>query len=293
MNWMLVAHRSELAKDGDYVLLQAGADQVAAINLEGEIIATDNVCKHRGARVLSGTHGNGPLVCSYHGMKGRATVARQYLTAWVGDFLFVGDGGSSLDAELGELRAQVEFLSTLIDKRHSFDMLPMPCDWRVAVENTLEDYHVPTVHPDTFGKLGLKLTDTERYGKNSLAGYALTDARTVKSLTALQRYFEQGKPEHYFHIFLYPHTTLSSVGGFSFSLQHYLPNGGFTMLHSRLYAAKASVQAPDLGWFYAEAAAFNRTVFAQDSAVCAKVVGQGTFLTPAEERVAWFREAAK
>lgn len=291
MNWLLAAHRTELQQHGNYVVLDSGADQIAALNLEGEILATDNICPHRGARVLPGSHGQRPIVCPYHGLTGKAAIGRQYLTQWIGDWLFVGDGVTRIEDDLDDLGPLLAGLSHRITRRHSFEVMPMPCDFRVAVENALEDYHVDSVHPDTFGKLKMRLDAMDRHGRNSGAIYTLEDERTVKGLSAFAKHFEDVQPDHYFHIFLYPYTAISSVGGFSFSVQHYLPDGNFTRLHTRLYAGKSRPEAPNYSWFFDEAADFNRRVFEQDSAICVKVIGQGTFLTKNEERVRWFREA--
>ncbi|MGB7588177.1 MAG: Rieske 2Fe-2S domain-containing protein [Solirubrobacterales bacterium] len=293
MTWLLAAHRSELAKPGDYVVLHSGSEQVAVFNFEGETYATDNLCPHRGSRILPGTHGSRPLVCPYHGLKGKTIIGSQSLTQWLGDWLFVGDGSTKIEDDLGDLGPLLSGISKRISRRHAFDMMPMPCDWTVAVENTLEDFHVPSVHQDTFGKLGLIPEAMERHGRNSVALYQVGDERTVKGLSAIAKHFEDVRPDHYFHIFLYPFTCLSSVGGFSFSLQHYMPSGGYTQMHTRLYAGRMVREAPDYGWFFDEAVGFNRMVFAQDTEACSKVVGQGTFLTEAEDRVKWFREARK
>ena len=293
MNWLLAAHRSELAAPGDYITLQAGPDHIACFNLDGNVYSWDNVCRHRGARVLQGTHGNKALTCPYHGLTGMATVGEQYLTQWIGDFLFVGDGSTRIEDDLNDFGPLLTGISKMIAGRHSFEQLPMPCEWKVAVENTLEDYHVATVHADSIGKLRLKLDSTDQHGKNSGALYTIEDPHTVKGLEAMAKYFEEVRPSHYFHLFLYPYTCLSSVGGLTFSLQHYLPSGGYTNLHTRLYGAKTKPGAPDMRWLYDEATSFNRLVFEQDAAICARIVDDGTFLTASETRVQWFRDAHK
>lgn len=293
MTWQLVAHRSELAKPGDYVLLSAGAEQLLAYNQDGTIIISDNRCLHRGSRIFSGTHGNAPLTCPYHGFSGDAIQKAQMLTAYVGDWLFAGDGGTRIEDDLGDLAPVLAGISEKIHRRHAFDKMPMPCDWKIAVENALEDLHLPTVHPDTFGKLGLKAFTTTRHGKNSVAHYAVTDDRTVKVLTSISKHFKDVDPLAYFHILLWPGTCISSVGGFTFSVQHYLASGGFTQLHTRLYSSKVKDRTPNMGYFFDEAAAFNRLVFQQDSIACANVVGEGTYLTENEQRVKWHRDACK
>lgn len=291
MNWLLAAHRSELANKGDYVLLSGGSEQIAVLNLDGQIIACDNVCPHRGAKVFSGPCGSQHPVCPYHGRRGEAAIGTRYLTAWLNDWIFVGDGSTRLETELGDILPLVAGISDKIGRRHSFDVTPMPCDWRVAVENALEDDHIPMVHPDTFGKLKLELGEMERHGNHSVAKYAIGDSRTVAALGRFAKHFRDVDPASYFHIFIYPGTCISSVGGFSYSVQHYLSNGGFTSFHTRLYQPKLAADAPNYDWFFNEATQFNRQVFEQDSAICARVVGEGTILTENERRVLWFREA--
>jgi phenylpropionate dioxygenase-like ring-hydroxylating dioxygenase large terminal subunit len=96
-----------------------------------------------------------------------ATVGHQYLTQWLGDWLFVGDGDTTLEDDLGDLGPLLYGLSQRITARHGFDLMAMPCAWNVAVENTLEDYHVESVHRDTFGKMGMKREGMEQHGPHS------------------------------------------------------------------------------------------------------------------------------
>lgn len=292
MTWSLIAHRSELEKPGDYVLLTAGAEQSLAYNHAGTVIVTDNICLHRGARVFSGLHGNAPLVCKYHGFRDDKALKAEALTAWVGDWLFYGDGSTTIEDDLGDLLPIISGISENVGKRHAFDLLNMPCSWDVAVENTLEDLHVRTVHPDTFLKLDLQLQAATRHGRNSMAAYKVGDERTVRHLSGMAKLFENVQPDTYFHILLWPYTCISSVGGFTFSVQHYLPSGGFTALHSRLYQGRTKASAPYLGYFFDEAVGFNRMTFQQDAEICQRVAGRGTYLTEAEQRVKWFREPA-
>ena len=106
--WHLVAHRSELARPGDYVRLDWPLGELALFNDEGAVIAFDNLCPHRGARYFVEDAGSGRIACPYHGWGFRdgelriplrqtfeaAEIAEArlntYRTAWCGDFLFVG-----------------------------------------------------------------------------------------------------------------------------------------------------------------------------------------------------------
>lgn len=288
MTWTIIAHRSELSKPGDFV----NVGGIAAVNHDGNIVAWDGICAHRGARVFDETHGNRPLVCPYHGFKGDAVIGDRYLTAWVGDWFCVGDGSVSLAEQFGGVMGILDGASSAIRRRFSFDSFAMSCHWSTAVENTLEDLHVPSVHPDTFHKLDLRLIGMDQQGKNSVAFYNVGDAHTVRGLTAMSRYFDGARPGEYFHLYLWPHTCLSSVGGFSYSLQHYFPSAAWTQFHTRLYVGPVRGDAPNLDYFFEEAAGFNRKVFQQDAAICARVVGKGTRRTESEKRVQWFRNVS-
>lgn len=285
--WVLAAHRSELSSPGDYVALPVGEQGIAVFNHCGEIVAIPNSCPHRGNRLFDGM-GNRLLVCGYHGWGAAAIVSKaiRYLTAWVGDWLFVGDGSVRLDLQLGGIEDALAVGARI--SRHSFDVIPMACDWTVAVENALEDLHVPHVHPETIGKLGLELVEQGAFGKNSLALYTITNERIVKQLAPFAT-----SPDSYFHLLIYPWTCLSSVGGLTYSLQHYFPNGAATTLTTRLYGSLPLSAGGDdaVGFLYEQARAFNKRTFEEDAAICSRVSGRGYHLMPGEDRIRWFRAA--
>ena len=56
--WHLVAHRSELANPGDFVRLDWAAGELVLHNDEGEIVAFDNLCPHRGGRFFTEDRGS-------------------------------------------------------------------------------------------------------------------------------------------------------------------------------------------------------------------------------------------
>lgn len=193
--------------------------------------------------------------------------------------------------DLGALRPLVNAVAENVGQLHDTLTLPMACDWTVAIENALEDIHVPLVHRTTFHRLRLVSEGMEQHGRHSVAYYRVTGEEILKGLRAIARYFPHGDPEHYFHLFLWPNVCLSSVAGFTYSLQTYEKKGKKTLLTSRLYAAKTTERAPGMGPFLDQAAEFNRKVFDEDARVCEAVRGTGEFLTDAERRVRWFREA--
>lgn len=196
--------------------------------------------------------------------------------------------------DLGTFRQTVEHAVSRVASLHSEQTIEMACDWRVAIENTLESAHVDHIHADSLAKLGLQCTDMIRSGRNSLQQFRITDARALKGLRAILPYVEGINAwNQYFHLFLYPHTCLSSVGGFTYSLQNYFPTESGTTLLTRLYLPHVRVGALDLAFYFDSAAKFNRQVFEEDAELCSKIslrcVGQ--MMRPPLKRLEWFAEA--
>ena len=170
----------------------------------------------------------------------------------------------------------------------------MRCDWRIAIENALEDVHVPHVHKDSLARLGLRIREMTRYGNNSVAIYDITDKRSLRGLHALSRFFVVSDPGTYYHEFYYPNKCISSVSGFTFSHQTYIPLfNGHTSLVTELHSADMVEGAPELTWFFDNAAKFNKQVFEEDARMCERVHIRGLKgnVSPALRRLAWFTEA--
>ncbi|MEE3852332.1 aromatic ring-hydroxylating dioxygenase subunit alpha [Gordonia sp. LSe1-13] len=79
--WLFVAAEAEIAEPGDYVTITFGTRSVIVTRDDaGRVRAHHNVCRHRGARLVTEPGGStGTIVCSYHswtyGMDGRLLYA--------------------------------------------------------------------------------------------------------------------------------------------------------------------------------------------------------------------------
>jgi choline monooxygenase len=170
--WQMVAHESQLAAQGEYVATSAAGFPIIVVRGEGGAIrAFHNVCRHRAGPLADDGHGKceGQLVCRYHGWRyaldGRLASARDFGPAsgfdprdyalvplrcesWRG-FVFVN---MEMDAvplaqALAPLIAKTADLDigTLHLARHTTH--DIACNWKTYVENYLEGYHIPLVHP--------------------------------------------------------------------------------------------------------------------------------------------------
>jgi phenylpropionate dioxygenase-like ring-hydroxylating dioxygenase large terminal subunit len=171
-SWQIVCHISSIPKPGDYMTLDLGADSVVAVRAaDGAIQTFHNVCRHRGSRLLEGG-GNcrAHITCPYHGWSYRLSgelvgvparetfpgldrtqfslkpVRSQVLMGFV--FVCVAGNPPPLEQIWGS------FLDEFAPHRFE-DMQPLgpfyiehwDCDWKVAMDNYLESYHVPIGHP--------------------------------------------------------------------------------------------------------------------------------------------------
>ena len=171
--WHLVAHASRLRAEGDHVVGDcAGLPVLAVRGADGVLRVFHNVCRHRaGPIALCDGRGARSLRCRYHGwtygLDGMLRSAPEMhasehfdptairlpqmaVREWQG-LVFVAtdearaapfeDLVAGIDARIGDQRK----LAGYGDHRHaSWDIA---CNWKVYVDNYLEGYHVPHVHP--------------------------------------------------------------------------------------------------------------------------------------------------
>jgi choline monooxygenase len=166
--WHFVPHGSQLAEPGDHVVIEAaGVPLLAVRGQDGAIRVLHNVCRHR-AGPLATQDGRGArlLRCRYHGwsysLDGRLVAATDTppdcgidasriclpearCHVWHGlVFAAVGDAPAAQDW----LADVVPPSNELAQFRHlARDVYEIDCNWKVYVDNYLEGYHLPHVHP--------------------------------------------------------------------------------------------------------------------------------------------------
>jgi len=164
--WHYVCHAGRIAEPSSYFACETdGLPALVVRDSDGELRAFLNVCRHRGAELVSGEGRRQTLQCPYHawtyGLDGRLRSAPRAdetdlgglqllplrLESW-GPFLFVNaDPGAeplSIDVDLPFDPAELVF--------HSRVDYTLAANWKIAVENYLECYHCPVAHP-AFSKL--------------------------------------------------------------------------------------------------------------------------------------------
>jgi phenylpropionate dioxygenase-like ring-hydroxylating dioxygenase large terminal subunit len=320
-NWHLLAHRSELADARDFLRFDIAGREVVLHNDGASVIAFDNRCPHRGARIFDGDYGQERFLCRYHGWsyaKGRVFVADKaqfdhcsldQLTLanlelqWIGDLAFVAQAPKlTLDEQLAGLGPMLEALSRNMTTRWDFNRYVYQCDWRIALENALEPYHVTGIHPTTLNTLKLTTGTNDFYGRNSVWSSPLGDERIARRLKSLSRLFSlEHQYEGYQSIYLFPFSMISSTFSYSYSVQNFLPAAAMEQTHftSRLFTGRLapSVKPELITSFMDSSADMNRKVFEEDHEICQRVPADSwssaapRFWASSEEKLVHFRQS--
>ena len=172
--WHLVGRVDEWGTAGDFRVFDLCGESIIVVRDEnGEVHAHANTCRHRGTRLLDGTGNCRKIICPYHawtydldgklfGLKGMEKTANFVhaenglipvrLQSWAG-FVFVclDEHTEDLPSWLGNLKeefAPYRFERYRCVRRVEYDLA---CNWKLYIENAMEDYHTPTVHRSSIG----------------------------------------------------------------------------------------------------------------------------------------------
>jgi len=187
--WIWAAtHISELPRDGSYKLFdQLGESIIISRGKDGEIRAFKNSCRHRGAALLLAPTGRAPrFVCPYHAWgysldgelksvpderdfaclnKAELSLLKVRCEVWNG-FVFINfdDHAAPLSEFMAPLAAKSEnFPFENLEFKECYTRV-LDCNWKVALDNFIEIYHVNTVHVKTL----VPILDTRSFAPSLL-----------------------------------------------------------------------------------------------------------------------------
>lgn len=186
--WQYVCHENQIPEAGDsYTTEVSGNPIIVFRDVKEEIKAFYNVCKHRGGPLAIKKGTKTVLQCQYHGWTYLDDGSLRGIPDWNLVELFdEKDFGlepfeisvwqglifarvNPSDLELSDLLQGIEDriaplnLSSL--QFHSEHLYEIECNWKVYIDNYLEGYHIPIVHPELANLLDYKayVTETEKW----------------------------------------------------------------------------------------------------------------------------------
>jgi phenylpropionate dioxygenase-like ring-hydroxylating dioxygenase large terminal subunit len=288
--WHPVTTVDRLARPGDFLTTELLDHPLLLRNMDGELCCFLNVCAHRHSRITSLERGHSQeLRCQYHGWEynregrtGRIPDAQSFrpwdrdnaclrkfrVETW-DEMVFV-----CLDPSSPSL---AEFLAPLPQSWGAAFAPPyrlaaawhqdFPCNWKVVLENSLESYHVPVVHPTTFGDMPPEAACAhdldERYTTFRTTGPA------GRLLYWALRTAGQPMTGAYEHVAVHPHLTFVRVDSFRIA-QWVLPTSPATSrCLSILYCVRGRGPLAALltRCWQAKVERVSRRVFQEDAAI--------------------------
>jgi choline monooxygenase len=181
----------------------AGEPIIVVRDKEGVLRAFSNVCRHRAGPIALGSGCKNVLRCQYHGwtytLDGRLIgtpdvegveffdrstmgMVPLRLEVWE-DFIFVS---FHLNADDEPLESLATYLGKIPEQARGFQFAGLQlaerrdyvinCNWKVYVDNYLEGYHIPIVHPSLFREL-----DYPKYWTETKRMYSIQHAPVKRS----------------------------------------------------------------------------------------------------------------
>ena len=179
-DWLCVARSGDLPEAGQFQTVQAGQESVIVVRQrDGGLRAFLNVCRHRGARVCAEESGQVGryLRCPYHAwsyeLNGRLAAAPNLarmpdidrterglvpvaLREWLGyAWICLAAAPPSFEERvMGAVSGRLGSVSAIeayrlealaVGRRIVYDVA---ANWKLIVENFMECYHCPTIHPE-------------------------------------------------------------------------------------------------------------------------------------------------
>lgn len=311
-SWQYVCHISEVAKPGDYATLDLKRDSILVMRGKDDVLrAFMNVCRHRAAKLLDGS-GNcrARITCPYHGWSydlsgelkgipaektfpgvekeklGLKEIEFEILSGLV--FARVIPGGPTLRESFGDM-------ADILASYRLEEMVPAgkpwieswDCNWKIAVDNNLENYHITIGHPGLNRMLDSDLTGVINehgvaYSKSVLKGIPSAN-RAERMYQHLAKDAFQDLPEDarktWTFFSLAPNIGLDIYPD-SFDIFQILPMTGETcVMRYPIYVrpakdGDAGRELKALQWLNAR---INRQVGAEDRELCERVqLGMGS-----------------
>ncbi len=231
--WHYLGALDAVREPGACLRGQVGGAPVFAVRGEDdELRAFYNVCRHRAGPVANDGCKAGLLRCAYHGWTYNLDGSLRGTPQFTGVedfqrenyglrpirigifanmvFVCLDPDAPGLDVFVQGLRERMASIDIASKSFHSREVYVVESNWKVYVDNYLEAYHVPHIHPKYSEALDYRHYATQVYDWYSIQHTPLTDdADYYLEL----READGSRPNEAFYAFLFPTTMLNVIAG--------------------------------------------------------------------------------
>ena len=228
--WQLVGRTADVAQSGDFFTADVGDNAIVILRDKEQLRGFYNVCLHRAGPVATGCGRRNTLQCRYHGwtygLDGRLLRAPEMegvqhfqpedmhlvpiaVATW-GPLVFANLDGKAppLHDVLEDIPARVSGFRCEQMRYVMRKEWEIACNWKVYVDNYLEGYHLPVVHPGLHKEL-----DYDNYSVEPRRYFSIQHAplRPVHAGNAGERRYDPAKSEDgaALYVWLFPNVMLN------------------------------------------------------------------------------------
>jgi choline monooxygenase len=288
-SWQLVGRAQQVAETGAFFTAEMGCESVVVLNDGNALRGFHNICLHRAGPVAHGCGRRQTLQCRYHGwtygLDGRLLRAPEMegtegfrtedfrllpvQVAALGPLVF-----ANLDLKAPPL---AHFVDDIPARSARFGMDDMryvmrkswtiACNWKAYVDNYLEGYHIPVVHPGLHKEL-----DYDAYRVEPHRYWSLQHApmRPVAASGGARAYAPATGGEQAQYYWLFPNVMLNVyLGQLQTNVVRPLGPDACEVVFEWFSAAPPADAATDAAW--TKLVAFSDEIQDEDIAICEQV----------------------
>ena len=198
-SWHLIGSQSRIPNCGDTLNTEVLNEPILIVRQKDlSLKAFFNVCQHRGGPLVRENCSVKSFQCKYHGwvygIDGSLQKIRDFsgvknfkkkdyglksinITSWMG-LIFINLNSNIKSFPLSDTIIENHISSINISnfKYHSRKSYKLKCNWKIYIDNYLEGYHIPFVHPGLNKVIDYKSYKTELYEGYSMQ-WALIDPK--------------------------------------------------------------------------------------------------------------------
>jgi len=224
--WQLGCHESQVSRPGDFHTFEVAGNPIMVVrDQEKQLNTFYNVCRHRGGPLAVKKGTTSMLQCQYHGwtyrldgsLRGVPQFDRVDLfdkkdfglipvsnRQWMGlVFVNLSEQPGEFERFVAGIEERISPANLSTYEFHSEKSYHINCNWKVYIDNYLEGYHLPIVHPEL-----AKLLDYREYVTETGEWHSIQYSPLKQ-----EENFYGGSDSYAYYVYLFPNIMLNILPG--------------------------------------------------------------------------------